>query len=126
MVILIETIDGIARRLGRDVIYLSFHDDHGDPLEEHPELGKVTDWLDEQGIGWQVCSCFSEGAITVEGGPGCLYLDVPFEPGTEKMSKLEAHLMDKDGQPSLPGFVPTILKLEDAMRNAYQDDPDFF
>ena len=48
---LLETIDAIARRLKRDVIFLNIRDRQDRPTRDRPEIAAATAWLDAEGIG---------------------------------------------------------------------------
>ena len=47
----LETIDGIARRLGRDVYYLVLVDEAGGFGDIYTDVSEITDWLDSRQIG---------------------------------------------------------------------------
>lgn len=122
---IIESIDAIARRLGRDVLFLELTGEDDVPQTIYADVSAVTDWLDQQCIVWQVCSTFSDEDSWIEGGPGAIFLDVEYIPGSSAVSVLEAYFMDEDGQPAILGYTPNLLQLETAQKYAYRDDPDF-
>ena len=121
---MLETIDGIARRLGRDVYYLALIDDDGDFRDIYTDVSEVTDWLDAKQIGWSLCAGFDEHTVWTEGGPGCIFLDIQPELGSEAMAMVEAHFMNAEGEPASPGYVPAMLRLMKALSFAGRDDPD--
>lgn len=121
----LETIDGIARRLGRDVYYLALIDDDGDFRDIYTDVSEITDWLDTKQIGWSLCAGFDEDTVWIEGGPGCIFLDIHPELGPEAMQLVEAHFMNAEGEPSIPGYVPAMLRLMKALSFAGRDDRDF-
>ena len=122
----VRTIDGIARQLGRDVLFLALLDEEGASLDIHAEIEPVTNWFEANGIIYRLCTAFEEGVVYIEGGPGCIYLDV--EPNTD-LGKL-AVLLNKfgpvSGPQSVSGFQLSVLTLENALKNAEQDDPSFW
>lgn len=122
----IETIDAIARRLGRDVIFLDIRSGKDRPVQDRPEIAKATAWLDAEGIGWSACLGFAPGMLLIEGGPQAIHIEVPFEPGSAMLAKLDARFETPDGHPRHPDLILTLLTLEDAFINAEQDAPGFW
>ncbi len=120
------TIDAIARRLGRDVIFLDICERDDRPTRNRPEVAAATAWLDTEGIGWAPCFGFVHGMIVVEGGPRAIHIDAPFEPGSPLLRKLEDQFETPDGLPRHPGLILSLLRLETAMVNAEQDEPGFW
>ena len=121
----LETIDGIARRLGRDVYYFVLIDDDGDFRDIYTDVSEITDWLDAKQIGWSLCAGIFERTVWTEGGPGCIFLDIHPELGPEAMEMVEAHFMNAEGEPSIPGYMPAMLRLMKALSFAGRDDRDF-
>ena len=122
----IETIDAIARRLGRDVIFLDIRNDASRPIRDRPEFIDATEWLDAEGIGWKACLGFVPGMLLIEGGPRAIHIEAPFKPGSPLLARLEARFETPDGQPYHPGMILSLLTLEDALVNADQDEPGFW
>lgn len=120
----LQSIDALARKAGRDALYLHLVDCDGKPAEHHPAFEEITAWLDAAGIGWEECTGFCEDDNLVEGGAVCLYLVVPYLPGSDAIRRLEGKFMDASGEPAIPGVIPAILPLETALRHTYRDDPD--
>jgi hypothetical protein len=118
MPVRIETIDAIARRLGRDVIFLDIRD--------RLEIAEATAWLDAEGIGWAPFLRFVPGMLLIEGGPRAIYIETPFEPGAPALAKLEGQFETPDGHPCHPDLILTLLTPEDAVINAEQDTPGFW
>ncbi len=122
----VGTIDGIARQLGRDVLFIALLDEEDESLDIYTEIEPVTNWLEANSIIYRLCTACEEGVVYIEGGPGCIYLDV--EPNTD-LRQL-AVLVDKfgpvGGPQSVSGFQLSVLTLEDALKNAEQDDPSFW
>jgi hypothetical protein len=123
---ILETIDAIARRLGRDVIFLDIRERDNRATRDRPEVAAATAWLNANGIGWSSCFGFVLGMIVVEGGPRAIYIDVPFEPGSALLADLEARFETTDGHPCHPDLILTLLPLKRAMVNADQDAPGFW
>ena len=122
----IETIDGVARRLNRDVYYLALVDEAGGFRDIYTDASEITDWLDAKQIGWRLCAGFDEDTVWVEGGPGCIFLDIHPELGPEAMEMVEAHFMNSEGEPRIPGYVPAMLRFMEALKFAHTDDPDYW
>ena len=122
----VGTIDGIARQLGRDVLFLALLNDENESLDIYAEIDPITDWLEARGITYRICTAFEEGVVYIEGGPGCIYLDV--EPNTDlrKLAVLLNKFGPVDGPQSVSGFQLSVLTLENALKNAEQDDPSFW
>jgi hypothetical protein len=126
MPVRIETIDAIARRLGRDVIFLDIRNGEDRPIRDRPEIAVATAWLDAEGIGWTACLGFVPGMLLIEGGPRAIYIETPFEAGSPALAKLEDQFETPDGHPCHPDLILTLLTLEDAVINAEQDTPGFW
>ena len=122
----IDTIDAIARRLGRDVIFLDIRNCEERCGQDRPEVAEATAWLDAEGIGWTACLGFVPGMLLIEGGPRAIHIEAPFEPESAMLVKLEARFETRDGQPRHPDLILTLLTLEDALINAEQDAPGFW
>lgn len=122
----IDTIDAIARRLGRDVIFLDIRNGGTRPVRDRPEVAAASAWLDAEGIGWTACLGFAPGMLLIEGGPRAIHIEVPFEPGSAMLAKLDARFETPDGHPRHPDLILTLLTLEDALINAEQDAPGFW
>ena len=122
----IETIDAIARRLGRDVIFLDIRNGADRPVQDRPEIAEATAWLDAEGIGWTACLGFAPGMLLIEGGPRAIHIEAPFEPGSAMLAKLEARFEAPDGHPRHPDLILSLLTFEDALINAEQDTPRFW
>ena len=122
----VGTIDSIARQLGKDVLFLALLDEENESLDIYAEIEPITDWLEASGIAYRLCTAFEEDVVYIEGGPGCIYLEIARDADPRQL----AVLMDKfgpiGGPQSLAGFQLSVLTLEDAMKNAKQDDPNFW
>jgi hypothetical protein len=136
---IIEMIDAIARKKGRDVLYLTFYplskSDSGHPVPDAPEVFKyknnktreeVIQWLEANGVAWQPCGPFDPGWIIMEGYCGDIYLDVPFDQNNEDFQKLTAYLENPDGSMKIQNVTFWALPLERAMINKHQDEPGYW
>ncbi len=126
MPVILETIDAIARRLGRDVIFLDIRDRQDRPARGRHEVAAATAWLIAERIGWAPCFGFMPGMVIFEGGPIAIHIDAPFEHGSPLLRKLEDQFETPDGLPRHPDLVLSLLRLETAMVNADQDEPGFW
>lgn len=62
----------------------------------------------------------------IEGGPACIYLDVPPIAESVGLRTIVEEFGPIGGPPVVPGVVLGFLTLEDALKNAEQDDPSFW
>ena len=139
MPVLIKTLDQIAREKGRDVLYVSFSPPSADGgfseflASERREPGEwqalpvrqqIIGWLNDKGIAWLPCHPFIEGFAMLSGFPGGIYVDLPFDPGLPLYRELEDFLQYPDDSMRLEGAWFCYLPLEEAMKNAWKDDPD--
>lgn len=126
MPVRINTIDAIARRLGRDVIFLDIRNSVDRLVRDRPEIADATAWLDAEGIGWTACLGFVPGMLLIEGGPRAIHIEASFERGSAMLAKLEARFETPDGHPRHPDLILSLLTLEDALINTEQDAPGFW
>jgi len=138
MPLLIEFIDAIARKKGRDVLFVRFGEiyDAAEPLsiseddsphawENNPQRIDLIAWLDARGIGWCLCGGFaSEDCMCSYQGD--IYLDVPIDRADPVYQELSEHLENPDETRKIPGVTFCCLPLKDAMRNAHHDEPGFW
>lgn len=128
---LIEHIDAIARKAGRDVLYLTFFEDaSGARVEtcwqENPSRKAIVAWLDENAIAWQACGEVASDQWLVIGYRGSIYIDLPFDGELQAYRKLEQCLEFPDGTLRLPKMRFLALPLTVAMRNAHHDEPGYW
>jgi hypothetical protein len=136
---IIQTIDAIARKKGRDVLYLTFYPrvapNPDDPLDD-PSVyfdhqnslirKEVIQWLDDNDIGWQPCGKYDPHWIILEGYCGDIYLDVPFDTENEAYQKLVAYLENPDGSMKIKDVTFWALGIEQAMTRKEQDEPGYW
>jgi hypothetical protein len=103
MPVILETIDAIARRLKRDVIFLAIVERQDRPSRDRPEVAEATDWLDTQGLGWSPCFGFLPGLVIFEGGPRAIHIDAPFEPGSPPAAQAGGPVRDPGRAAAPPG-----------------------
>lgn len=133
MPMLIEHIDAICRKKGRDVLYLIFSREgeedeffaRGLNWENLPARKQIIDWLDENGIQWQPCGHFANENLMMS-YRGQIYIDVPFALKDPVYQKLQNYLETPDGVIKFPGVKFLYLPLELAMKNAHHDEPGFW
>ena len=128
---LIEHIDAIARKVGRDVLYLTFYEDQtgtrvAEHWEDNPSRKKIVAWLDANGYAWQQCGEFARDGWRVMGYRGTIYIDTPFERDLPVYRKLEQYLENPEGRLRLPKMRFWALPLSLAMKNAHHDEPGFW
>ncbi|CAL95263.1 hypothetical protein [Azoarcus olearius] len=138
---LIEYIDAIARKKGRDVLYVRFKpdtnieedDDEGDlfPLfksfdwENFPPRQQIIAWLDAKGIGWQPCGDMPSPNCMVS-YLGQIYIDLPYAPDLPLYCELAELLENPDGSMRIPGADFYLVTLTEAMKNAEHDEPGYW
>jgi hypothetical protein len=93
-------------------------DEAGGFRDIYTDVSEITDWLDARQIGWSLCAGFDEDTVWIEDGPRCIFLDIHPELGPEEMEMVEAHFMNAEGEPSIPGYVPAMLRLMEALKLA--------
>jgi len=136
---LIKHIDKIAREKNRTVLFVSFEppEDTTDRLfneapnhfygnyEDDANRQELISWLDFNGIGWESC-----GHVASETGwlsySGNIYVDVPWDETNPLFAKFQAKLETPDGTPRNPLVKIWACSLEQAMKNAHHDEPDFW
>ena len=134
MPMLIEHIDAIARKNGRDVLFLDFSqkkiDDEIDLFvdadwDNLPVRLQVIAWLDQNQIEWRECGHFANENMMC-GYRGRIYIDVPFDTANPVFQKLSGYLETPEGDMKIPGVVFCYLPLNVAMENAHHDEPGFW
>lgn len=135
----IEHIDAIARAKKRDVIFVEFHQlekgkrrKNRHPYDalvlewEHlPARRKVIEWLDAQAIRWSPCGNFADLDYVLS-YRGQLYIDLPYDSELPVFQQLTAFLEKPDGSTRIPGVKFLYCTLEQAMVNAFHDEPGFW
>lgn len=135
---IIQYIDAIAREKQRDVLLIKFSpaksgksDD--DYLEARIEYDhnederrtEVLQWLDDHCIPWQKCGPFvSEGCLL--GYEGDVYLDLPYDENNGQYQLVRDYLENPDESMRDERVTWHYLPLENAMKNAYQDEPGYW
>ena len=134
MPMILEHIDAIARKKGRDVLFLDFPqkmiDDEYDffvdaDWDSLPVRLQVIAWLDKKQIEWSECGHFANENMMC-GYRGRIYIDVPFDTKNPVFQKLSSYLETPDGVMKIDGVVFCYLPLDVAMQNAHHDEPGFW
>ena len=134
MPMLIEHIDAIARKKGRDVLFLDFpqrknkniFDLYSMDWDSLPIRQQIIAWLDQNQIGWSHCGHFADENMMGGGYQGRIYVDVPFDTKDPIYQKLSDYLETPNGKMKFKGVKFCYLPLEMAMKNAHHDEPGFW
>ena len=135
----IEHVDAIARAKKRDVIFVEFHQlEKGKGRKNRlpydalvleweclPARRKVIEWLDTQAIRWSPCGNFADLSYVLS-YRGQLYIDLPYDSELPIFQQLTAFLEKPDGSTRIPGVKLMCCTLEQAMVNAFHDEPGFW
>lgn len=108
---LILSIDDIAIKENRDVLFLRFPEiidkinagDDKPDYENYPLRGQIVVWLEQQGVGHHACCGFPSNKGW-HPRTGDLYLDVPFDREDPTFKKLSDKLEYEDGKTKIPGI----------------------
>ncbi len=124
---LIEHIDAIARKAGRDVLYLTFLDDPDgvrvqERWDKNPSRKEVVAWLDANGYEWSPCGEMASDKWMVEGYRGSIYIATPFDRNNGDYIKLEQYLEHPGGALRLPKMRFWVSPLSLAMQNVHHDE----
>ena len=132
MPMILEHIDAIARKKGRDVLFLNFtqggSDDDPFPSvdwDDLPVRQQMIAWLDLNKIEWCECGHVANENIMC-GYRGRIYIDVPFDTENSVFQKLSSYFETPDGVMKIDGVVFCYLPLDVAMQNAHHDEPGFW
>ncbi|WP_228153458.1 hypothetical protein [Acinetobacter indicus] len=128
MPMIIQHIDAIARKKGRDVLFVGFSEmkieNHN--YKELTERNELIKWLNDNNISFECCYGMASDNTIQQPYLGDLFLDVSFNQNDPLYIKLEQHLENKDGSPKIPGVKFYYCSLDLAMKNSHHDAPDFF
>lgn len=127
---LIQHIDAIARKKGRDALYLEFHPQGGGQwrsyrYEDDPVRSEVLAWMDLHHVPWQACGPFAEPGRMMP-YLGQVYLDIPFDESLSEYCMLRDYLENPDGSMRMEGVRFCYIPLADAQHNAEHDEPGFW
>jgi hypothetical protein len=121
MVVLVETIDAISRRLGRDVLFLTCTREARDTRKEAKK------WLTENGFAIIDCVPFASGYIQFEAPASEVFIDLEYDPSSEAFKMIDAHFEKPDGEGGVfQGIRFALLPLENALENKEQDEPGYW
>ena len=121
-----QLIDGIAREVARDVLYLEITEDANPELIDS-QMDDVTNWLDDQGVDWKVAESFDPEDVEfvcIEGGPQCLYIDVG--PDSEFSKTLKEKFVNTDGSAKIQGIALKQMSYAVALEHSKRDDPEYW
>lgn len=134
MPMLIEHIDAIARKKGRDVLFLDFPQEEREGRSDFnpvlnwdniPVRQQVIAWLEQNQIEWSLCGHIANENMMC-GYRGRIYIDVPFDTENAIFQKLSGYFETPDGEMKIDDVVFCYLPLEIAMKNAHHDEPGFW
>ncbi|MDR1162767.1 MAG: hypothetical protein LBM17_02875 [Candidatus Accumulibacter sp.] len=133
MPFLLEHIDAIARKLGRDVLFVDFPACHHDifmrservDYEKYKPRKTIIRWLDKNGIGWRPCAGFAD-ENSMPSYAGEIHIDVPFDENDPTYKMVDGFLAHDDMTPKIEGSIFFYLPLEVAMKNKHHDEPGFW
>lgn len=134
MPMILEHIDAIARKKGRDVLFLDFPQNIGSDeseifadvdWDELPVRQQAIAWLDQNQIEWRECGHIANENMMC-GYRGRIYIDVPFDLENIVFQKLSEHLETPEGEMKIAGVTFCYLPLEVAMKNAHHDESGFW
>lgn len=127
MPMVIKHIDQIARQKGRDVLYVTFHDDLAQPVnwQRLAIRQQIIAFLDANDIAWQECGHVADPRFDCS-YRGQIYIDVPFDDSNPTYQKLRDYLEFPDGSMRYSEARFCYLPLEAAMLNAHHDAPGFW
>ena len=132
MPMLLEHIDAIARKKGRDILFLDFPQKNGNDslsLEDWDRLPvrqQIIAWLDKNKIEWCICGRIADENMMGGGYQGRIYVDVPCDITNPAYQKLSDYLETSDGDMKFAGAKFCYLPLAVAMENSHHDEPGFW
>ena len=132
MPMLIEYLDAIARKKGRDILFLDFPQEKGtdslsfEDWDRVPVRQQIITWLDQNQIEWCICGRIANENMMGGGYQGRIYVDVPIDINNPAYQKLSDYLETSDGDMKFEGAKFCYLPLAVAMENAHHDEPGFW
>jgi hypothetical protein len=131
----IDHIDAIARRKGRDVLYVEFSGPAGKGSKQDQrksfawkdslERKELIAWLELQGIGWVPCSGIANlNSMRTYGGG--LYIVLPIDELSLKFMAFLDYIEFPDGTQRTPSLKAYTCSLADAQANSAHDAPGFW
>lgn len=127
---LIEHIDAIARKKGREVLYLEFHPEspcewRNYRFEDDPMRAAVVAWLDVHAVTYHPCGLIANPNVMAP-YLGQLYLEVPYDESLPGYRSLRDYLEHPDGTMRHPKVRFCAMPLDYALRNAEHDEPGYW
>ena len=124
----IDSIDHIARKKQRDVVFIAFGRQEGETLYDHhndPKREQLLRWLDVHQIAWEKADLFAS-ECGFRAYRGSIYVDVPYDEQNAQFQLLKGHLENESGEMLDPEITLYYVPLEEAMKNAHHDEPGFW
>lgn len=124
---LIMSIDEIARRKQRDVIYIEFQDSSSGVRLDYKENRTrqiALKWFTEYQIPFYECGGYASD-IGLDSYRGQVHIDVPLTPDNPLLIKVINLLGRASKVTALPGPRICFVSLLYAMENAHHDDPEY-
>ncbi|KXS55537.1 MAG: Uncharacterized protein AWU57_99 [Marinobacter sp. T13-3] len=118
---LISTTDEIGVCEQRDILFLAFRNVpeskslFDEPWERIPERQTIIQWLDQQGIGWELCLHCSPGTLSTP-YRGAIYLDVAPDEDSQRYQQLLAFLEDESGRCRFDGVDFWLVPLQKSQK----------
>jgi len=134
MPMIIDSIDRIARKKQRDVLYVTFmplnetghFDDDIFDWENCQARRRVIKWLETNKINYQFCHRFWADGLLEYLYQGQIYLGVVYDDKNELYKKLESYFENSDGSMKDPFVRFCYITLEQAMKNVHHDAPAYW
>jgi hypothetical protein len=130
----IDHIDAIARKKGRDVLYVTFHDPTNQGRSDNHSAfdwknstsrNDLIEWLLRRGIDWLPCAGIAN-LNSLESYRGGLYVDLPIDDQSPEYQAFLDYVEFPDGTQRIPALTAYICALVDAQRNSAHDAPGFW
>ena len=97
--LLIDSIDSIARKKQHDVFFVKFHCGEENNVDwEFPLRRQVIEWLEGQQIRWEPSAPMSDGVASYEGD---IYLDVVLDKSDNKFQAMVGYFDNENGSPRI-------------------------
>ncbi len=126
---LIEHVDAIARRLGRDVLFVEFgQPDPGSAsvaYQDDPSRHALLAWLDANAIAWAPAGAIAS-ETRLDSYRGQIYIGLPYEESDPRYCQLRDHLENPDGTMRDSHVTFYVISLQLANMNVHHDEPGFW
>jgi hypothetical protein len=119
----LQTIDAMARRVGRDVLFLEPDEDGAQWAEDDP-FEAIQTWLSNQGIESLPVEIFDPETIWIEGAPMCVFVDVLL--GSKEHELLDTAVKPDAAHPAPGTWTLHILPISVAQAHSERDTEEFW